>query len=128
MDNKVYDQREDLHELKKFKNDMTSNSDLLSCPFCGRAARFDVVPCEDGIANAGGEYVSMNSKNLICGKSYRHKDHPDYCWAKVIKVLKPKEDENTTTRIVVKCEYSTQKDGTFGVVKYFKPSDLVEES
>jgi hypothetical protein len=57
MNNKVYDQREDLHELKKFKNDMTSNSDLLSCPFCGRAARFDVVPCEDGIANAGGEYV-----------------------------------------------------------------------
>ena len=26
MTNKVYDQREDLHELKKFKNDKTSNS------------------------------------------------------------------------------------------------------
>ncbi len=67
----------------------------------------------------------MNSKNLIYGESYRHKDHPTYCWAKVIKVLKPKEAENTLNRVVVKCEYTQQKDDTFGLIKYFKPSDLV---
>ena len=42
MTNKVYDQREDLHELKKFKNDMTSNQRhgggvmiRYWCEFCG---------------------------------------------------------------------------------------------
>jgi len=67
----------------------------------------------------------MRAKDIVIGKSYRHKDHPTYCWAKAVKVLKPKEGENTTTRIVVKCEWSQDKDGTFGLIKYFSPADLV---
>ena len=68
----------------------------------------------------------MRTQDLIEGESYRHKDHPSYCWAKVIKVLKPKEAENTHNRIIVKCEYSQQKNDKFGLIKYFKPSDLVK--
>ncbi len=68
----------------------------------------------------------MYAKNLIHGKSYRHKDHPNYCWAKVIKILKPKEGENIHNRIIVKCEYTQKKNGCFGMIKYFNPSDLVE--
>lgn len=68
----------------------------------------------------------MNSKNIVIGESYRHKDHPAYCWTRVIKILKPKEGENTTTYIVVKCEYSVDKNSNFGLTKYFKPSDLVK--
>lgn len=67
----------------------------------------------------------MREKDIVIGESYRHKDHPTYCWAKAVKVLKPKEGENTTTRIVVKCEWSQDKDGTFGLIKYFSPADLV---
>ena len=68
----------------------------------------------------------MRAKDLIVGESYRHKDHPNYCWAKVIKVLKPKEGENTLNKIIVKCEWSQDKDAVFGFIKYFKPSDLVK--
>lgn len=67
----------------------------------------------------------MRSSDLVVGESYRHKDHPNYCYAKVIKVLKPREGENPCNRIVVKCEYSQGKDDCFGLVKYFKPSDLM---
>lgn len=68
----------------------------------------------------------MLAKNIKIGSSYRHKDHPNYCWAKAVKVLMPKECENTTNRIVIKCEYSQDKNNTIGLIKYFKPSDLVK--
>jgi len=67
----------------------------------------------------------VRARDLKEGESYRHKDHPNYCWAKVVKVIKPKESGNPHDRIVVKCDYSVQKNATFGLVKYFKPSDLV---
>lgn len=67
----------------------------------------------------------MRANDLIVGESYRHKDHPNYCWARVLKILKPKEAENTHNRIIVKCEYSQQKNDCFGLIKYFKPNDLV---
>ena len=66
MDNKVYDQREDLHELKKFKNDKTSNSDLSSCPFCGRAARFDVVPCGSDFSRCTPGYKLIPPEGTDC--------------------------------------------------------------
>lgn len=68
----------------------------------------------------------MNSKKIILGQSYRHKDHPSYCWAKVVKVLPPKTLENTTNKILVKCEWSVDKDAIFGVIKYFSPRDLLD--
>ena len=30
----------------------------------------------------------MRAKDLVVGESYRHKEHPKYCWAKVVEVLK----------------------------------------
>ena len=68
----------------------------------------------------------MRSTDIIIGESYRLKDNPKYCWAKAIKVLKPKEQENTNNFIVVKCEYSTYKNDDFGLIKYFKPSNLIK--
>ncbi len=67
----------------------------------------------------------MRANNLIQGESYRHKDHPNYCWCKVVKVLKPNEAENPHNRIIVKCEYSVNKGDDMCLTKYFKPSDLV---
>jgi hypothetical protein len=68
----------------------------------------------------------MRASDLIIGESYRHKEHPDYCWARVVKILKPKEEENPHNRIIVKCEYSVGIGDSFGLIKYFKPSDLVK--
>ena len=67
----------------------------------------------------------MRAINLVIDESYRHKDNPTYCFVKVIRILKPKEAENTLNRIIVKCEYSQNKDDNFGLIKYFKPSDLI---
>ena len=67
----------------------------------------------------------MRAQDLVVGQSYRHKDHPNYCYAKVVKVLKPKEGENPHRRIIVKCEWTVDRDAIFGIVKYFNPSDLV---
>lgn len=68
----------------------------------------------------------MRAKDMKIGDSYRHKDHPNYCWAKAVKILKPKEAENPHNRIIVKCIYSQNRDDSFGIVKYFKPQDLVK--
>lgn len=67
----------------------------------------------------------MRVKDIVIGESYRHKDRPSYCWAKAVKVLRPKEGENTTTRIVVKCEWSQDKNAPVGMIKYFSPANLV---
>jgi hypothetical protein len=68
----------------------------------------------------------MRADKLIIGKRYRHKDNKNYGWAKIIKVLKPKESENLHNYIIVKCEWSVDKDSSFGLIKYFRPSNLVE--
>ena len=69
----------------------------------------------------------MKASDLKIGESYRHKDHPNYCFAKVVKILKPKQDENPHNRIIVKCEYTQNRNEDFGLIKYFRPIDLVRE-
>ena len=66
----------------------------------------------------------MRAKDIVIGASYLHKDNPKYCRAKAIKILRPKEGENTLNKFIVKCEYSQDKDDSFGLIKYFSPSDL----
>jgi len=68
----------------------------------------------------------MRARDLIVGESYRHKDHPNYCWAKVVEILQPRQKENPHNRVVVKCNYGQSKVSQFGLVKYFRPSDLVK--
>lgn len=38
----------------------------------------------------------MRAKDIIIGNWYRHKDHPQYAYAKPIKILKPKELQNNS--------------------------------
>ena len=68
----------------------------------------------------------MLAKDIVIGNFYRHKTNPHNYWAQAVKVLKPKEGENTTSSIVVKCRWMQEKDDTFSFVKYFKPSDLIK--
>ncbi len=68
----------------------------------------------------------MRASKLIVGESYRHKDHPKYCWCKVVEVKPPSHPENPFRATIVKCEYSQNKNDAFAIIKHFKPSDLIE--
>ena len=70
----------------------------------------------------------MNSKNIVIGDYYRHKDHPDYAWAKALRVIPPNTGVNTHGYLIVECEWSLEKGASFGLIKYFKLSDLVKEN
>lgn len=67
----------------------------------------------------------MLARKIELGEWYRHKNTPDYGWAKALKVLQPKQDENTNSYIVVKCQWGTDKGDVFGFIKYFLPRDLI---
>ncbi len=69
----------------------------------------------------------MQVKSLILGESYRHKTTPTYGWAKVVKVLKPKEGVNPHPYIIIECEWSVYKNDRFGLIKHFRPSDLIPD-
>lgn len=69
----------------------------------------------------------MRTQDIEIGKSYRLRSHPNYSFAKAVKILKPKQEENTNTYIVVKCELTVGKNDSFGFIKYFRPFDLVKE-
>jgi hypothetical protein len=69
----------------------------------------------------------MKVKDIEIGKYYKFKEHPDYSYAKVLQVLKPKEDINTNNYIVIKCEHVINKNDSFGFIRYFKPTDLIKE-
>ena len=66
----------------------------------------------------------MNSKNVVIGNYYRHKDTPNYGWAKVLEIIKP--HSGVHGYLIAKCEWSLGKDDLSGMIKYFKLSDLIE--
>ena len=68
----------------------------------------------------------MNSKNVVIGNYYRHRDTPTYAWAKVLSVLPPHKGLNAHGYLVAKCEWSLGKNDSLGLIKYFKLSDLIE--
>ncbi len=68
----------------------------------------------------------MKISSIVVGESYRMKDHPDYCYAEAVSILRPKEGINVHTYSIVKCKYSVEKNSKFSLIKYFKPGDLLE--
>jgi len=70
----------------------------------------------------------MQIKNIRLNEYYRHKDHPNIGWAKPIEILQPKKKGNTSTITLVKCEWTSDKNSSAGLIKYFRPSVLVEET
>jgi hypothetical protein len=68
----------------------------------------------------------MNSKNIVIGESYRHKNHPSYAYAKVLEVLQPRTGINTTNKILAKCQYSVHYERV-GRILYFQLNDLIKD-
>ena len=56
----------------------------------------------------------------------RHRTSINYSYYKVEKILKPKQEENTNSFIVVKCLHSVDKNFNFALIKYIRPCDLVK--
>ena len=69
----------------------------------------------------------MRAKDIIVNTYYRFKDHPNYSFARALIVLKPKTYGNSNPFIVVKCEHVVNVGDTFGMVRYFRPRDLIKE-
>lgn len=64
----------------------------------------------------------MRSTRIEIGKVYRIKNNPYYF--KAIEILRAKQKENKTNRILVKGHLSTNNDFSSYLTKYIKPSDL----
>lgn len=68
----------------------------------------------------------MNSKTIKIGEYYRHRNTPNYGWAKALEVIKPHTGVNTHGYLIVECEWTLSQNDSFGIIKYFKPSDLIK--
>ncbi len=61
------------------------------------------------------------------GDHARHRDTPNYGWAKVLEIIPPKTGLNTSRCKVAKVEWSVGKNDNMGMIKYFKVSSLIVE-
>ena len=68
----------------------------------------------------------MRVKDIIIGAFYRVKPNNTYGWIRPKEILKPKQAPNTHNYIIVKCEYVINKSDTCGIIKYFKPTDIIK--
>jgi hypothetical protein len=72
----------------------------------------------------------MRLRDIKIGEYYRHKDHQGYAWARVIRIIPPHTIANPRSYALVVCEWGVNKPqdtDTFGIIKYFRASDLVKE-
>jgi len=69
----------------------------------------------------------MKIKDIKIGETYIHKENIGYrhWYAQPVKILKPKQDENTKTYTLVKCKWSSNPSFMCGIMKYFRPGDLI---
>jgi hypothetical protein len=80
----------------------------------------------------------MRAKDIKQNEVYRLKSSPNYGYVKVLCVLNPKQclvykdfrgfyqnDTNPQNYILVKCIHSCNKDFSFGLIKWFRPIDII---
>ena len=70
----------------------------------------------------------MRPQDIVIGNYYRHKESPRYAWAKAVEILNPKTGVNAHAYKIVKCEWTTDKNESFGLIKYFRPRDLIKDA
>lgn len=81
----------------------------------------------------------MRTQDIVIGETYRHRDHPNYAYAKAVKIIRPlpefkkktafglTEEEKNVKCVCVKCEWVISKNDSLGLIKYFRPCDLVKD-
>lgn len=71
--------------------------------------------------------TNMILEHIQIGKSYKMKmAAPHGPWARAIEILGPNENDNFTDHTVVVCVWTVDKNQTIGMIKHFKPSDLID--
>lgn len=81
----------------------------------------------------------MRTQDIIIGETYRHRNNLSYGYANALKIIKPMaqykqkyagltEEEKTVKVVCVRCEWTLSKNDTFGVIKHFRPCDLVKDA
>ncbi|MCK4812341.1 MAG: hypothetical protein KAT14_00230 [Candidatus Marinimicrobia bacterium] len=68
---------------------------------------------------------SVRPQDIKIGEHYRFRAHPNYSYAKAIEVIPAKTGINTHSYKVVKCEHIINKNDTIGIIRYFRPVDLI---
>lgn len=81
----------------------------------------------------------MRVQDIVIGETYRNKDNPCYAYAKALKIIRPMakfkrkyaydltDEEKNVKCVCVRCECTIGKHDDFGLIKYFRPCDLVKE-
>ena len=81
----------------------------------------------------------MRTQDIVIGETYRHRTNTNYGYAKALKIIKPlpkfrqkyaydlSEEEKEVKTVCVKCEWTISKNDTYGLIKYFRPCDLVKD-
>lgn len=66
----------------------------------------------------------MKISEIKINNIYKIRNNQNYF--KVIELFKPKQGENYYNYTIVKGQWSSDKEFIFGLVKYFRPSELIE--
>jgi hypothetical protein len=80
----------------------------------------------------------MRVQDIVIGETYRHRDNPAYGYAKALKIIRPMaqykqkyagltEEEKAVKTVCVRCEWTLSKNDSFGLIKHFRPCDLVKD-
>lgn len=81
----------------------------------------------------------MRTQDIVIGETYRYRDNQNYAYAKALKIIRPMadfkkkhaygltEEEKNVKYVCVKCEWTIGKNDSFGLIKYFRPRDLVKD-
>jgi hypothetical protein len=64
-------------------------------------------------------------KPIEIGAVYRHRDTPNYGYAKALEIIPAKTGVNKNGHKVVKVIWATDDKFEFGLIKHFKQSDLI---
>jgi hypothetical protein len=62
----------------------------------------------------------MRAQDIKIGEFYRHREIPNYAWAKALELTE------VSGKTMVRCEWKVHKDDTFGTIQYFRPADLLK--
>jgi hypothetical protein len=74
----------------------------------------------------------MRSQDIKIGNIYRHRTSPNYAYAKAIEIIKPSklkfasDIQKEIKCVVVKCEWTISPNDGYGLIKYFRPCDLIK--
>lgn len=81
----------------------------------------------------------MRTQDIVIGETYRHITNTNYGYAKALKIIRPmpkfkqkyaydlSEEEKKVKTVCVKCEWTINKNDSIGLIKHFRPCDLVKE-